>query len=104
MGNSTKLCKCVGMLLHGGYLRDVRVMREAEALAAIGIDVHVVCPRETAQPDETHAPHREAVNGVHIHRVPLSRKRGSKLRYFFEFASMTFLGLEADYIAYEKEI
>lgn len=93
MGNSIKLCKCVGMLLHGNYLRDVRVRREAEALAAIGIDVHVVCLRETAQPDETHAPHREAVNGVHIHRVPLSRKRGSKLRYFFEFASITFLGL-----------
>ena len=81
------------MLLHHYYLQDVRVTRLAEALAAIGFDVHVICNRKPVQPDGTREPGEETVRSVHIHRVPLSHKRGGKLRYIFEFTSITLLGI-----------
>ncbi len=43
MENNTKVCKRFGMLLHGDYLVDARVTRVADALAAEGFEVHVVC-------------------------------------------------------------
>jgi glycosyltransferase involved in cell wall biosynthesis len=80
------------MFLHSYYLEDVRVTRQAEALAAAGYDVHVVCDRRTSPTDHSSEPLNETYNGVHIHRLPLNRKRGSKTRYLFEFLSMIILG------------
>lgn len=80
------------MLVHSYYLRDVRVRREAEELARVGAEVHVVCLRTPAGPLGFREPKREKVNGVNIHRVNLSRRRGGTLRYLFEFAAMLILG------------
>lgn len=93
MRKKTKHRKCVGMLLHSYYPSDVRVRREAETLAAEGIEVHIVCIKEPNRPDKIHEQSDEILNEVYIHYISLNRKRGGKLRYLFEFASITFLGL-----------
>lgn len=82
----------VGMLVHACYLRDARVRRQAEYLADVGFDIHVVSAKSASRTNGCQEPNYEIVNKVHIHRLPLRKKRGSKLRYVFEFVSMTILG------------
>lgn len=78
------------MLAHTRYLRDPRVRREAEALAEMGVEVHVIGLSEDGPkgPEPRHA----MVNGVQVHRLPIARKRGSKLRYVFEYLATAVLG------------
>src|SRR3989442_15867743 len=64
----------VAMLAHTYYLRDPRVRREAEALAEKGFEVHVICLWEGRNRDRE--PRHAIVNGVQIHRLPISRRRG----------------------------
>jgi len=82
----------VAMLAHTYYMRDPRVRREAEALAAHGFEVHVIClseePTARGEREQRHA----AFNGVRIHRLPLSRRRGGPLRYFYEYFLVGVLG------------
>jgi glycosyltransferase involved in cell wall biosynthesis len=66
---------------HSYYLRDTRFRRHAEALAADGWKVDVVCASEAGQR------RRERHNDVEIHRLPARRRRGSKFRYAFEYGS-----------------
>jgi glycosyltransferase involved in cell wall biosynthesis len=83
--------KRVAMLAHTCYLRDPRVRREAEALAEQGIEVHVISLAEERK-DGAAEPRRAVVNGVQIHRLPISRKRGSYFRYVYEYLSVGVLG------------
>jgi glycosyltransferase involved in cell wall biosynthesis len=79
------------MLAHTCYLRDPRVRREAEALAEVGVEVHVVCLSEqdaSGKPE----PRLAVVKGVRLHRLPVSRKRGNLLRYLFEYLATGVLG------------
>ena len=69
----------VGMVVHAYYLRDARVMRYGEALAAAGHHVTVICLQDQADP------FTETVNGVEIHRVRFERRRGGKLWYILEY-------------------
>jgi glycosyltransferase involved in cell wall biosynthesis len=64
---------------------DPRVAREAEALAAAGTRVDVICLRKR---DE--AP-RETVEGVCYHRLPIRRRRQGKIRYLFEYGAFFLL-------------
>jgi glycosyltransferase involved in cell wall biosynthesis len=82
----------VGMLVHGYYPIDPRVRREAEALADAGYDVDVVCLRRPGRAGQAGEPRIETINGVRVHRLPLERKRGGQMRYFFEYAVLTLLG------------
>ena len=82
----------VAMLAHTYYLRDPRVRREAEALAADGFDVHVICLSEPRTARAMHEPRHAIVNGVQIHRLRLSRRRGSPLRYLYEYFLVGVLG------------
>ncbi|MFY9585815.1 MAG: glycosyltransferase family 4 protein [Actinomycetota bacterium] len=66
---------------HSYYLRDTRPRRLATALADAGWDVDVLCARDDGEP------RREHVGPIHIRRLPARRRRGSKLRYAFEYAS-----------------
>jgi glycosyltransferase involved in cell wall biosynthesis len=75
------------MLLHAYYLRDARVLRLAECLAEAGFEVHVVSCKQSS-----HDTSYEIVNGVHIYRIPLIKKRGSKMRYFYEYTMMALFG------------
>jgi glycosyltransferase involved in cell wall biosynthesis len=82
----------VAMLAHTYYLRDPRVRREAEALAARGLEVHVICLSEERHAREEREARHAIVNGVQIHRLPISRRRGGPLRYLYEYLSVAVLG------------
>ena len=80
------------MLAHTYYLRDPRVRREAEALAAQGIEVHVICLSEGPNARGEREPRHASVNGVRIHRLPIRRRRGGVLRYLYEYVAVGVLG------------
>lgn len=82
----------VGMLVHGYYPRDVRVRREAEALVEAGYRVEIVCLRDPISKGTQREPYNYKVNNVHIHRLPIARKRGKKLRYLYEYIGLIILG------------
>jgi glycosyltransferase involved in cell wall biosynthesis len=78
------------MLAHTCYLTDARIRREAEALAGNGLEVHVVSLTEEMRGNRE--PREAIYNGVHIHRLPIHRKRGNFLRYLFEYFMTGLLG------------
>jgi len=78
------------MLAHAFYLRDPRIRREAEALANEGFDVNVVgLSEESRAPKEARA---TSCGGVHIHQLPICKKRGSIVRYVYEYVVTGVLG------------
>ena len=80
----------IGMLVHHYFPRDVRVRREARALAAAGYQVTVVCLRQPGQQK------REQWRGIEILRQPVRRHRGSPLAvYLAEYLAMTAWSLAA---------
>ena len=81
----------VAMLAHTLYLLDPRVRREAEALAQEGVEVHVIGLSEEGWTPQPH-PGDAIVNGVHIYRLPIRKKRGNSLRYLYEYFMTMFLG------------
>jgi len=67
------------MVAHSFYPSDVRIRREAVALHEAGWEVDVIClrgPGEAASALE---------DGIAVIRVPLGRRRGSRLRYLAEY-------------------
>jgi glycosyltransferase involved in cell wall biosynthesis len=70
------------MLAHSYYEEDPRVRREAEALAAAGHRVEVFALR---RPDD---PSPVTIDGVTVHRLPVQRHQGARLRvYLREYLS-----------------
>lgn len=62
------------MVVHAYYpLGETRVEREALALRDRGVEVDVVCLQKRSEPRE------EVIDGVTVHRVPLSRGKGKGL-------------------------
>ncbi|HLM07984.1 MAG TPA: glycosyltransferase family 4 protein [Blastococcus sp.] len=72
---------------------ELSLRREAEALRDAGFDVHIVCLREPGGPAV------EVDDGVTLHRLPLTRRKGGPLNYlldyllFFVAATVTVAGL-----------
>ncbi len=75
----------VCIVRHAYYPGDPRVRREAETLVAAGHQVDVICLRK---PGTTN---RETIDGVNIHRLPVTHRRGSLARYAFEYGSFFIL-------------
>lgn len=73
------------VIVHSYYRRDTRPRRHATALAAAGWKVDVLCARD---PTETFV---DDVDGVRLYRLPARRRRGSPLRYVFEYLSFAIL-------------
>ena len=69
------------MLLFSYYPMDPRPRRAAEALAAEGLGVDVVCLRQAGEA------RRERVNGVEVLRVRLERRRGGVLGYVRQYSA-----------------
>jgi glycosyltransferase involved in cell wall biosynthesis len=82
----------VCMLVHNHYLRDTRVRREAESLAAAGFSVYVVSLQHPESVGGHENPRPKVVKGVSIYEVPIAKKRGGGLRYFFEYGAMLLIG------------
>ncbi|MBZ0152754.1 MAG: glycosyltransferase [Planctomycetes bacterium] len=75
----------VCMVVHAYYEGDARVRRYAESLAAGGHQVTVLALRDRGKAKV------EALRGVRVERLPLSRRRGGTLRYLFEYCWFTLL-------------
>ncbi|MGY1688846.1 glycosyltransferase family 4 protein [Geodermatophilus sp. SYSU D01105] len=58
---------------------ELSLRREAEALRDAGFDVDIVCLREPGTPPV------EIDNGVTLHRLPLTRRRGGPLSYLWDY-------------------
>jgi glycosyltransferase involved in cell wall biosynthesis len=78
----------VCMVVHHYFPRDVRVRREAKALAAAGFEVTVVSLRGQGEPKH------EIWDGISIVRLPVKRHRGSSLPIYMAeyvlFATLAF--------------
>ena len=63
----------------GYYPSDARVPKEVRALCETGYEVDVICLRRKGQKT------RENVQGAQVYRLRHERRRGSVLRYFYEY-------------------
>lgn len=72
--------KRAAVVLYSYYANDPRPRREAETLQQAGMEVDVICLRESAG-----EPKNEILNGVNIHRVSLKRRRSGALVYAFQY-------------------
>ncbi len=61
------------------YPKDHHVQRDAEALVHAGHIVEIISLREKGESK------LEVINGVLVHRLPLSHKRSGFTRYIFEY-------------------
>jgi glycosyltransferase involved in cell wall biosynthesis len=71
------------IIVHNYFPKDPRVLKQAVALMDRGYTVDVLCLRDYCEKKS------ECFKGIEVRRIPLPKKRGSKLRYLVEF----FLGL-----------
>ncbi|MPZ14511.1 MAG: glycosyltransferase [Chloroflexi bacterium] len=72
-------------IVRHNYYPDTHVRRDAEALVEAGYDVSVVSLRRPGQAA------REALCGVNVYRLPMQHRRGSSLRYAWEYTLFLFL-------------
>ena len=87
--------KRAAVLLFSHYPADPRPRRAAEALAAEGATVDLICLKENAK-----EPRREKINGVSVFRIPLNRHRGSKMSYIGEYS--TFILISFAYLTFRS--
>lgn len=73
------------MLLQEHYPHDVRVRKEIFALNEKGHEIDLICLQDTNDAAF------EVAHGATIHRIPLAKKRATRLRYIFEYFSFVFL-------------
>jgi glycosyltransferase involved in cell wall biosynthesis len=73
--------KTVCMVVQNYYDMDIRVRRKAEALIAAGYSVDVLALRSSSSDPKSYS-----LAGVSVETIALGKKRGSLLRYIFEYA------------------
>ncbi len=74
--------KCGAVLLFSHYPADPRPRRAAEALAAEGVKIDLICLQENSDD-----PKRETIDGVNVTRVPLKRRRRGALSYAWQYSA-----------------
>jgi glycosyltransferase involved in cell wall biosynthesis len=70
------------VIRQGVYPYDARLTREIKALLAAGHEVDLICLRFGDEP-----PREEPAERLTVHRVPIKRRHGSKIRYVFEYGA-----------------
>ncbi len=70
---------------HWYFPNDVRVLKEAKTLRDAGFSVDVICLRDKGQKPV------EELEGITIYRIMTSHKRGSMIRYLFEYVASFFM-------------
>ena len=70
------------VLLFSYYPADPRPRRATEALAAQGVDIDLICLR-----DSDRDPAHETYGSIHVTRVRLKRQRGGRLAYIGQYAA-----------------
>jgi glycosyltransferase involved in cell wall biosynthesis len=71
------------MLVQNHYDSDIRVRRKAEALVAAGYSVDVLA----LQGASANSPRNYTLEGVNVFTISLGKKRGSLVRYFYEYTA-----------------
>ena len=69
------------LIRQGHYPQDPRLQKEIRALVEAGHEIDMICSGSSGE-----AP-SERVDGVSVHRLPISRRRGSALRYVLQYAA-----------------
>jgi glycosyltransferase involved in cell wall biosynthesis len=77
--------KRMAVVVFSHYPSDPRPRRAAEALAQAGMQVEVISLKQ-----DDNEMSRESYNGVSILRVPLRRRRGGKVGYFWQYGAFVF--------------
>jgi glycosyltransferase involved in cell wall biosynthesis len=90
--------KSVCILLHNHYETDVRVTRKAEALISAGYDVDLLALRSKYSKSKNYD-----LGGVHVHTVSLGKKRGSLVRYAFEYLMFFFWASYKVFVLHRKK-
>jgi glycosyltransferase involved in cell wall biosynthesis len=67
------------------YPKELCVRREAECLHNAGFETHVISMGTKAR--DLHD--GEVINGVHVHRIPIRRKKTSMSRYLYEYVAFS---------------
>jgi glycosyltransferase involved in cell wall biosynthesis len=80
--------KSICILLQSHYEIDIRVRRKAEALVSAGYDVDLLAVRSVYSKAKNYN-----LGGVNVYTLSLGRKRGSRLRYAFEYFTFFFWSL-----------
>ncbi len=70
------------VIRQGVYPYDARLTREIKALLAAGHEVDLICLRFGDEP-----PREEPAERLAVHRVPIKRRHGNKVRYVFEYGA-----------------
>jgi glycosyltransferase involved in cell wall biosynthesis len=73
--------KRVAMVTFSLYPFDPRPRRAADALSKAGMIVDLFCEGEEK------APKREVLNGINVWRLPVTNRRGGKLRYAYQYSA-----------------
>ncbi len=71
------------------YPFDLLARREAETLSQAGLETHVICLEKLDVQDRRQL--EETINGVHVHRLPLKKKRTGISSYVFDYLSFALL-------------
>ena len=71
--------KRICVIRHGYYLKGPRVAKEVRALYESGYCVDVICLRNKGEK------RKEKIDGVHIYRLSHQHRRGSLIRYMYEY-------------------
>lgn len=71
--------KRAAVLLYSYYPADPRPRRAAEALVEAGMSVELLCLRDKDEAGE------EVINGVNVSRLPLQKRRESKVAYLLQY-------------------
>jgi glycosyltransferase involved in cell wall biosynthesis len=66
---------------------ESNVRREVETLAKAGFETHIVCLN--SQRGEKYVP-EEIIDGIHVHRIPVVRKKTNMVRYAYEYLMFFF--------------
>jgi len=77
--------KSVCILLHNHYEVDVRVTRKAEALVSAGYEVDILALQSKYSKGKNYD-----YGEVHVYTISLGKKRGSLIRYAFEYLMFFF--------------
>lgn len=87
--------KRAAVVLYSYYPSDPRPRRAAEALVEAGMDVEVICLRQTES-----EPVREVIDGVRVRRLPMRRRRDNKVTYLLQYG--TFIALSTSILAHRS--
>src|SRR5665213_1838035 len=74
--------KRAAVILYSDFPSDPRPWRATEALADSGMEVDVICLHERDSQSK-----KETIKGINVTRLPIRRKRDSKLNYFWLYSA-----------------